>query len=98
MYWYKLQVKCENKKNELHIRCRGNVLNEPLPKNDTTIHIQTQRLVEAVYEVRRLVGLRCCNKPIYTNLILRVHRHKGSMLISPYTANAKAITTTVQYT
>jgi hypothetical protein len=32
---------------------RGNIFTEPLPSNDMTTHIQTHRLVEGIYEVRR---------------------------------------------
>jgi hypothetical protein len=34
------------------LRCRGDVLTEPLPSNER-IHIQTHRLMGGIYEVRR---------------------------------------------
>jgi hypothetical protein len=34
-------------------RGRGKVFTEPLPSNDRGIHIQTQRLMGGIYEVRR---------------------------------------------
>jgi hypothetical protein len=37
---------------------------EPFPSNDKGIQIQTQRLMERIYEVRRWDGLRCHD--IYT--------------------------------
>jgi hypothetical protein len=37
----------------VYILCRGNVFTEPLPSNDRRIHIQTQRLMGGIYEVRR---------------------------------------------
>jgi hypothetical protein len=35
------------------IRYHGKVFSEPLPSNDMGIHIQTQRLMGGIYEVRR---------------------------------------------
>jgi hypothetical protein len=43
------------------IRCRGNVFTDPLPSNNTGIHIQTHWLMggTSIYEARRWNGLRC---------------------------------------
>jgi hypothetical protein len=41
------------------IHYRGNVSAEPLPSNDREMHIQTHRLMEGIFYLRRWDGLRC---------------------------------------
>jgi hypothetical protein len=43
----------------VYIRYRCNIFTESLPINDRGIHIQTQRLMEGIYEVGLCDGLRC---------------------------------------
>jgi hypothetical protein len=69
------------------IRCRGNVLTEPLPINDRGIQIQTHGLMGRIHEVRRWDGLRCLD--IHTKFYKdwskylkvderEIHRHIGT--------------------
>jgi hypothetical protein len=52
------------------IRCRGNVLIEPLHSKDKGIRIQTHRLIGSIYEVRRLDGLK------FQNIYIKFHKDR----------------------
>jgi hypothetical protein len=48
------------------IRCRGNVITEPLPSTDKGVYIQTHRLMGGIYEVRHDIHTKF-NKDWFTN-------------------------------
>jgi hypothetical protein len=57
------------------IRCRGNIVTEPLPSNDKGIHIYTHSLMGGIYEVHRWDELRCHD--IYTKFHNDWFRHSN---------------------
>jgi hypothetical protein len=52
-----------------------NVFTQPLPSNDKRVHIQTQRLMGGIYELRRWDRLRC--QDIYTKFHKDWFRHSN---------------------